>query len=534
MSGVDAVELAVFQSAMHSIAEEMGAALRRTAISPNIKERRDYSCAVFDAEHRVIAMGDHMPVHLGSMPMSVEAAVMALRMERGDIAILNDPYAGGTHLPDITMVMPVFCEGKDEASFFVAARAHHADVGGMFAGSMGPAREIFQEGLRIAPVKLVRGGVVDEGLMAMVLLNVRTPAEREGDLAAQIGACRVGEQRLLQLVERYGVARLGVLGQALLDYSERLVRAELRTLPSGTFEADDFLDDDGVTDEQVRIAVKLRVDADAGEMEIDFAGTSGQVQGSVNAVRAITLSACFYVLRCLLGEDAPATAGILRPLILRTEAGSVVDALPPRAVAGGNVETSQRIVDTLLRALALAAPERVPAASAGTMSNLTIGGVDARTGSVFTYYETTAGGMGASAAGDGLSGVQTHMTNSLNTPVEALEFAYPLRMRRYGYRRGSGGEGMHRGGDGLVKELEMLCDAEVTLLADRRTTRPYGLDGGGEGAAGRAALREGDDERELRGKCSARVKGGAVLRLETPGGGGWGSCADDRSSEGRG
>jgi N-methylhydantoinase B len=520
MSGVDAVELAVFQSAMHSIAEEMGAALRRTAISPNIKERQDYSCAVFDAAHRVIAMGDHMPVHLGSMPMSVEAAVSALRLERGDVAILNDPYAGGTHLPDITMVMPVFCEGKDEASFFVAARAHHADVGGMFAGSMGPAREIFQEGLRIPPVKLVRGGVVDEGLMAMVLLNVRTPQEREGDLAAQIGACRVGEQRLLGLVERYGVERLGVLGEELLDYSERLVKAELRMLPSGTYEAEDFLDDDGVTDERIRIAVKISVDA--GAMTVDFAGTSRQVAGSVNAVRAITLSACFYVLRCLLGEDAPATAGILRPLTLVTEEGSVVDARPPAAVAGGNVETSQRIVDTLLRALAKAAPERVPAASAGTMSNLTIGGVDARTGSAFTYYETTAGGMGASAAGDGLSGVQTHMTNSLNTPVEALEFAYPLRMRRYGYRRGSGGEGMHRGGDGLVKEVEMLCDAEVTLLADRRMVRPYGLEGGAEGAAGRAVLREGDEERELRGKCSARVKRGAVLRLETPGGGGWG------------
>jgi N-methylhydantoinase B len=520
MSGVDAVELAVFQSAMHSIAEEMGAALRRTAISPNIKERRDYSCAVFDAEHRVIAMGDHMPVHLGSMPMSVEAAVSALRLERGDVAILNDPYAGGTHLPDITMVMPVFCEGKDEASFFVAARAHHADVGGMFAGSMGPAREIFQEGLRIPPVKLVRGGVVDEGLMAMVLLNVRTPQEREGDLAAQIGACRVGEQRLLGLVERHGVERLGVLGEELLDYSERLVKAELRMLPSGTYEAEDFLDDDGVTDERIRIAVKISVDA--GAMTVDFAGTSRQVAGSVNAVRAITLSACFYVLRCLLGEDAPATAGILRPLTLVTEEGSVVDARPPAAVAGGNVETSQRIVDTLLRALAKAAPERVPAASAGTMSNLTIGGVDARTGSAFTYYETTAGGMGASAAGDGLSGVQTHMTNSLNTPVEALEFAYPLRMRRYGYRRGSGGEGMHRGGDGLVKEVEMLCDAEVTLLADRRMVRPYGLEGGAEGAAGRAVLREGDEERELRGKCSSRVKRGAVLRLETPGGGGWG------------
>jgi N-methylhydantoinase B len=526
MSVVDAVEMAVFQSAMHSIAEEMGAALRRTAISPNIKERRDYSCAVFDAEHRVIAMGDHMPVHLGSMPMSVEAAVRALKFERGDVAILNDPYAGGTHLPDITMVMPVFCEGETVASFYVAARAHHADVGGMFAGSMGPAREIFQEGLRIPPMKLVRDGVVDEGLMAMLLLNVRTPLERKGDLAAQIGACRVGEQRLLGLVERYGFARLRVFGEELLNYSERLVRAELKTLPSGTFEAEDFLDDDGVTDERIRIAVTLSVDAVAGEIAIDFAGTAGQVAGSVNAVRAITLSACFYVLRCLLREDAPATAGILRPLTLRTELGSVVDALPPRAVTGGNVETSQRIVDTLLRALAKAAPERVSAASAGTMSNLSIGGVDARTGSVFAYYETTAGGMGASAWSDGLSGVQTHMTNSLNTPVEALEFAYPLRMRRYGYRQGSGGEGKHRGGDGLVKELEILCDAEVTLLADRRVTRPYGLSGGGEGAAGLALLREGEEERVLLGKCSVRVKRGEVLRLETPGGGGWGGTIE--------
>ncbi len=527
MSAVDAVELAVFQSAMHSIAEEMGAALRRTAISPNIKERRDYSCAVFDAEHRVIAMGDHMPVHLGSMPMSVEAAVRTLQLERGDVAILNDPYAGGTHLPDITMVMPVFCEGVEEASFFVAARAHHADVGGMFAGSMGPAREIFQEGLRIPPVRLVRGGEIDRDLLRLVLLNVRTPAEREGDLAAQIGACKVGEQRLLQLVERYGVVRLHSLGEELLNYSERLVRAELRRLPSGEFEAEDWLDDDGVSDAPVRIAVKLVVDAAAGAIAIDFAGTSAQVAGSVNAVRAITLSACFYVLRCLLGEDAPATAGILRPLTLNAPEGSAVNAKPPAAVAGGNVETSQRIVDTLLRALAKAAPERVPAASAGTMSNLTIGGVDARTGAVFTYYETTAGGMGASAAGDGLSGVQTHMTNSLNTPVEALEFAYPLRMRRYGYRRGSGGAGIHRGGDGLVKELEILCDAEVTLLADRRRFRPYGLEDGEQGSAGSARIVEVEVERELSGKCSARMKAGAVLRLETPGGGGWGSAKRD-------
>jgi len=523
MSAADAVELAVFQSAMHSIAEEMGAALRRTAISPNIKERRDYSCAVFDGQHRVIAMGDHMPVHLGSMPMSVEAAVTTLRLERGDVAILNDPYAGGTHLPDITMVMAVFCEGGEEASFFVAARAHHADVGGMFAGSMGPARDIFQEGLRIPPVRLVRGGEIDRDLLAMVLLNVRTPVEREGDLAAQVGACKVGEQRLLQLVERYGVARLEVLGEELLNYSERLVRAELGTLPSGEFEAEDWLDDDGVTETPIRIAVKLVIDAEAGSIAVDFAGTSAQVAGSVNAVRSITLSACFYVLRCLLEEDAPATAGILRPLILHLPEGSVVNAKPPAAVAGGNVETSQRIVDALLRALAKAAPERVPAASAGTMSNLTIGGVDARTGEVFTYYETTAGGMGASAAGKGLSGVQTHMTNSLNTPIEALEFSYPLRMRRYGYRRGSGGDGLNRGGDGLVKEVEILCDAEVTLLADRRRFRPYGLERGEDGACGRAALADGGAEKELAGKCSARVKAGAVLRLETPGGGGWGS-----------
>jgi N-methylhydantoinase B len=520
MSAVDAVELAVFQSAMHSIAEEMGAALRRTAISPNIKERRDYSCAVFDAAHRVIAMGDHMPVHLGSMPMSVEAAVSVLQLGRGDIAILNDPYAGGTHLPDITMVMPVFCEGAGEASFYVAARAHHADVGGMYPGSMGPAREIFQEGIRIPPVRLVRGGKTDADLMSWLLLNVRTPAEREGDLAAQIGACRVGEQRLLQLVERYGTARLAEMGEELLAYSERLVRAELKTLPSGVYEAEDWLDDDGVSTEPVRIAVQLTIDAAAGAVAVDFTGTSPQVQGSINAVRAITLSACFYMLRCLLGEEAPATAGILRPLTLDAPEGSVVNARPPAAVAGGNVECSQRIVDTLLRALAQAAPERVPAASAGTMSNLTIGGVDERNGAVFTYYETTAGGMGAGAAKDGVSGVQTHMTNSLNTPVEALEFAYPLRMRRYGYRRGSGGKGRHRGGDGLVKELELLAAAEVTLLADRRRTGPYGLQGGEDGAVGRACV-VGTGE-DLPGKVSVRLHKGDVLRLETPGGGGWG------------
>jgi len=521
---VDAVELAIFRSAMHSVAEEMGAALRRTALSPNIKERRDYSCAVFDHEARVIAMGDHMPVHLGSMPMSVEAAVARVEFAPGDIAVLNDPYAGGTHLPDITMVLPVFLSGGKKPAFYVAARAHHADVGGMFPGSMGPAREIYAEGLRIPPVRIVRGGVVDREMLGLILNNVRTPEEREGDLAAQMGACRVGGQRMLELVEKYGEAQLRALAEELLDYSERLVRAELRRMPAGEFAAEDWLDEDGAGSGPIRIAVTMRIDPEQGAMVVDFAGSSAQVTGSVNAVRAITLSACFYVLRCLLQKDAPATAGILRPLTLVTEARTIVDARPPAPVAGGNVETSQRIVDVLMRTLAAAVPERVPSASAGTMSNVTVGGVDPRNGAAYAYYETAAGGMGARPGMDGISGVHTHMTNSLNTPVEALEYAYPFRVRQYGYRRGSGGAGKFRGGDGLVREIELLAPAQVTLLADRRRFRPWALNGGGEGAAGRAVWTRAatGEQVELEGKCSVRAEAGDLLRIETPGGGGWG------------
>jgi N-methylhydantoinase B len=528
----DPVELAIFQCAVHSIAEEMGAALRRTAFSPNIKERRDYSCAVFDGRGRAIAMGDHMPVHLGSMPMSVQAAIAAIEFAPGDIAILNDPYAGGTHLPDITMVLPVFLEGGNAPAFYVANRAHHADVGGKFAGSMGPATTIEDEGIRIAPVRIVRGGAVDREVLDWILRSVRTPQEREGDLDAQMGACRVGEQRVLQLAAKFGMEKLAAWGEELLDYSERLVRAELKKMPAGEYDADDWLDDDGVTDEPRRIAVRLKIDPEAGAIDVDFAGSSAQVAGAVNAVRAITLSACFYVLRCLLPEDAPATEGILRPLTLHTPEGSIVNARPPAAVAGGNVETSQRIVDVLMRALAKAVPERVPAASAGTMSNVTIGRIDRRaiggagegTGEAFAYYETAAGGMGARPGMDGISGVHTHMTNSLNTPVEALEYAYPFRVRRYAYRDGSGGEGKFRGGDGLIREVELLTDAEVTLLADRRKFRPYGLAGGGDGAPGRATVVKADsgEEIELPGKCSRELKKGDVLRIETPGGGGFG------------
>jgi N-methylhydantoinase B len=528
----DPIELAVFQNAMHSIAEEMGAALRRTAVSPNIKERRDYSCAVFDRQARVIAMGDHMPVHLGSMPMSVQAAIESLALEIGDVAILNDPYAGGTHLPDITMVMPVYAPNATGPAFYVAARAHHSDVGGMFPGSMGPARDIFQEGIRIPPVRFARAGEIQQDLLSLILLNVRAPREREGDLAAQIGACRIGEQRLLQILHQYSPAHIQQLCNELLDYSERLVRAELRSLPAGEYFAEDFLDDDGCGSSPIRIRVALQIDPMAEAISIDFTGSSPQVQGSLNAVRAITLSACFYVLRCLLADTAPATAGILRPLKLITQPNSVVDARPPAAVAGGNVETSQRIVDTILLALSKAAPSRIPAASAGTMSNLTIGGLDHRTERPFTYYETTAGGMGARPTADGVSGVQTHMTNSLNTPIEALEFAYPVRMIRYAYRHHSGGDGLYRGGDGLIREFQLLADANVTLLADRRDRGPYGLSGGEVGSVGSAtAALPGELPTALPGKSSQHLPAGTILRLETPGGGGWG--APTRSSPDR-
>ncbi len=519
----DPIELAIFQNSMHSIAEEMGAALRRTAISPNIKERRDYSCAVFASQQRVIAMGDHMPVHLGAMPMSVKAVVETLNLQEGDMAILNDPYAGGTHLPDITLVLPIFMAGSARPAFYAASRAHHADVGGMYAGSMGPAQEIYQEGLRIPPVLLMRAGQMERSVLAILLANVRTPEEREGDLAAQIGACHVGERSIQEVVAKYGLNKVQALTEELIAYSERLTRAELRKMPAGVYDAEDFLDNDGVTDDLIRIAVSIRLDPQQGAAEIDFSGSSPQVRGSVNAVYPITYSACFYMLRCLLGDAAPATSGIMNPVTLRTPERSIVDAKLPAPVAGGNVEASQRITDVLLRALAKAAPDRVPAASYGTMSNLTIGGVDPRTQAPFTYYETTAGGMGARPGMDGIDGIHCHMTNSLNTPIEALEYAYPFRVRSYSYRRGSGGQGQFRGGDGLIREIELLAPSQVTLLCDRRKLHPYGLAGGEGGAYGRAALLATDGtSTELPGKTTLQARQNDIIRMETPGGGGWG------------
>lgn len=523
VAGPDPIELAIFKNALHSIAEEMGTTLRRTSFSPNIKERRDYSSALFDHDGRVIAMGDDMPVHLGSMAMSVEAVLRSIRFDPGDIAILNDPFAGGTHLPDITMVAPVYIGRAKHPAFYVANRAHHADVGGSSPGSMGLCREIYQEGIRIPPLKIMTRGTIVQDILALILDNVRTPRERGGDLTAQIGACRIGEQRLGELVAKYGYARVARNAADLLDYSERLMRAELKRLPEGQFSAEDFLDDDGITDRPVRIRVTIRLDSKRASAHVDFSGSDPQVEGSVNAVYAIAYSATFYAFRCLLPEDAAHTAGLMRAVELTIPEGTVVNARPPAAVAGGNVETSQRIVDVLLRALAQLAPTRVPAASSGTMNNLTIGGTDPRNGHPFAYYETIAGGMGARPDRDGASGVHTHMTNSLNTPIEALEYAYPLRVTSYRYRLNSGGTGKFRGGDGLLREIELLAPAQVTMLADRRRIAPYGLMGGASGAPGRTTLLRNGHATELPGKFTQTVPSGAVLRIETPGGGGWGT-----------
>src|SRR6202050_3171482 len=526
----DPIELEIFKNLYHSIAEEMGAALRRTAFSPNIKERRDYSCAVFDNAGEVIAMGDHMPVHLGSMPMSVRAAISACEMAPGDVVILNDPFRGGTHLPDITLVAPVYVRplrrpGRASPDFYVASRAHHADVGGTFAGSMGLCREIYQEGLRIPPVRLVRAGVMDPDVLALLLNNVRTPQESEADFGAAIAPCHTGAERLREVCARYGIVRARRAAQELLQYSEELMRAFLLRVPAGAYRAEDFLDDDAISEKPVKIVVTVSVGGRVSSptVTVDFTGSDPQVEGSINAVEAITYSACFYVFRCLLADDVPATSGLMRPIRVIAPEGTVVNALPPAAVAGGNVETSQRIVDVLLRALAQAIPDRIPAAASGTMNNLTIGGTDPRTGQPFAYYETIAGGMGARPGKTGVSGVHTHMTNSLNTPAEALEYAYPLRIRRYSLRSGSGGAGAHRGGDGIIREIEVLTDCEVTLLADRRARGPWGLAGGEAGAPGKAiVIRSGGAVEEMPGKFSTRLRKGERIRIESPGGGGWG------------
>jgi N-methylhydantoinase B len=478
----------------------------------------------------MIAQAAHIPVHLGAMPASVRATLDAFdRWAPGDLVVLNDPYLGGTHLPDITMVSPVFVDGQDGPAFFAASRAHHADVGGMAPGSMSLATEIYQEGLIIPPVKMVEQGEANQAVLDIILRNVRTPVERRGDLAAQMAAHRVGEQRLRAIVGRYGIEETLHYARALLRYAERLMRAAIAQIPVGIYPFADELDDDGITSRplpstgessgpQIRVAVTVQ----GGEMTVDFTGSSHAVAGPLNAVRAITESATWYVARCLAGPDVPVNSGTFTPIRVIVPRGSLLDADPPHAVAGGNVETSQRIVDAVLGALAQALPDQIPAASLGTMNNLTVGGYDPERGRPFAYYETVGGGAGAGPNGAGLSGVHVHMTNTLNTPVEAVEYAYPLRVRRYSLRHGSGGEGHHRGGDGLVRDLEFLCPATVTILSERRRKTPYGLQGGGPAKPGRNLLVRQEHTQDLPGKVELEVQAGDILSMRTPGGGGWG------------
>lgn len=531
----DPTTLEIYRALYTSVAEGMGTALRRTSFSPNIKERRDYSCAVFDQDGRVIAQGDHMPVHLGSMPMAVAAALSEVEIGPGDVIALNDPFAGGTHLPDVTLVAGVFAEkakGKRQKSargkastprclFYVANRAHHADIGGAIPGSMGLATDIYGEGVRIPPISIVRGGELCDDVMKLILANVRSSNERRADFEAQIGSLKTGASRLLEIVEGRGAKEAREYAAHLIGYSARMMCHAITAIPDGSYKASDALDDDGISAGEIPIRVRVTIKGDRAR--VDFTGTARQVSGAVNAVEAITASAVSYVFRCLVGGDIPASAGLMDPIEVIAPQGTVVNAAHPASVAGGNVETSQRIVDVVFKALAKAIPDRIPAASQGTMNNLTIGGIDPRTGAEFSYYETVAGGMGARPAQDGMNATHTHMTNSLNTPAEALEYAYPLRVRQYRIRHGSGGKGKHKGGDGSIREIETLAHARMSLLSDRRRRAPYGLHGGADGEVGRAWIIRCDGrEEKLTSKGSWDLEPGDRVRIETPSGGGFG------------
>jgi N-methylhydantoinase B len=488
--------LEVFKNLLAGVADEMGVVLGRSAYSVNIKERKDYSCAVFDGRGRMIAQAAHIPVHLGSMPLSVQAAIRAVRFRPDDLIVVNDPYRGGTHLPDVTFVRPVFAGKRLE--FFTACRAHYSDIGGMAPGSMPVSTDLYQEGFVLPPVRLT------PEVRALLLANVRNPREVEGDVAAQEACCETGARRLLELLSRYG-AELRRYTGALQDYARRRMVAAIRKIPRGRFTFADVLDDDGIVDRPIRIRVAVERRGD--RVRVDFAGTDAQVAGNVNSVYAVTLSSVLYCFRCLVPDDIPLNAGAAEPIDVVAPEGTVVNARPPAAVTAGNVETSQRIVDVVFGALRKAMPGVIPAASQGTMNNFSFGG------NGFAYYETIAGGMGARPGIDGVSGVHTHMTNTLNTPIEAMEHAYPVRVTEYRLRSGSGGRGRFRGGDGIVKEVEFLAPAQVSIVSDRRKTAPYGSP---PGRRGRNRL----NGRPLPGKVNFRVKAGDRVRIETPGGGG--------------
>jgi N-methylhydantoinase B len=515
----DVIEVEVFNKLFASIAEEMGIILAKSAFSPNIKERRDFSCAIFDSRGELVAQAAHIPVHLGAMTMTVKHALTVHAFAPGDLMILNDPFNGGSHLPDITLIAPV-CNETAEVLFYVANRAHHADVGGRMPGSMGMISDPAEEGILIPPTLLYRRGVRHTSFTEHFLSLVRNPVERQGDLRAQTAALYRGQARLLALADKYGMHHLLAVLTRLFDYAERLMRSAIGTIPDGSYSFVDYLDDDGVRRVPLPIGVRLTVDGE--QAMVDFSQCAQQVPSPLNTVQSVTRSAVFYVFQCLVGDGYPINQGSYRPLTVITRPGTLLDATPPAPVAAGNVETSQRIVDVLLGALAMAVPNRIPAASCGSMNNIAIGSLGPGSKDPFTYYETIGGGMGGRPDRDGLGGIHTHMTNTLNTPIEALEHAYPLQVERYGLRRNSGGPGLHRGGDGIVRAYRFLDQAHVSLLTERRRLSPYGLAGGHDGRRGENVLIRDGRHTRLAGKINFIARPGDKLVLKTPSGGGWG------------
>jgi N-methylhydantoinase B len=518
-----ALELTIFNKLFAAVAEEMGIVLRRSAFSPNIKERRDYSCAICTAAGELLAQAAHIPVHLGALPRTMQRLLPEFRLAPGDVLLLNDPYRGGTHLPDLTLIAPVYLEGH--LAFYLVNRAHHADVGGALPGSMPLARDLHEEGVIIEPTYLFHQGKLDDIFLKGLLARMRAPAERRGDLAAQLAALHRGQERLPALAARYGLDQLLAMSRALLDYSQRAMQDLIGAIPDGRYEFTDWLDDDGNGHQD--LAVRLTLTITGNRATADFRETADQAAGGVNAVPAVVEAAVYYVFLTLLSEDYPINQGCFAPLTVLTRPGSLLEPYFPAPVAAGNVETSQRLVDVVLGALAQALPEVIPAASQGTMNNLAFGGRDPEGGREFTYYETIAGGMGGRPGQPGLSGVHTHMTNTRNTPVEVLEHDYPVLVTRYAFRDGSGGTGRYPGGEGLVRDWQFLRDVTVSLLSERRRHRPYGLHGGGPGASGKNALLTPEGEKTLPGKINLTLPAGSRLSIRTPGGGGWGRAEAD-------
>jgi N-methylhydantoinase B len=521
---VDPVTLEVVRNAFASVADEMSANLIRTSYSPNIKEREDASSAVFDGQGRMLAQAENIPVHLGAMPHSVRAVVDALALEPGDTAIHNSPFSGGAHLPDITFVSPVFIDGELVA--YVANRAHHADVGGGQAGSVAAdATSIFGEGIQIPPVKLFAGGEVVEGVLALLLENVRTPAEREGDLRAQQAANETGRRRFTELVEKHGRDLVRTVTDRVLDYSERRMRDEVGDLADGTSAFRDVLDSDGAGATDVTIEATVTVEGT--DIDVDFAGSATQVDGAVNAPLAVTTSATYYALRAVTDPSIPPNRGCYRPFSISAPAGTVVNADKPAAVVGGNLETAQRVVDVVLGAMARGDVRPMAAAANGSMNNVTFGSADPGLDEPYTFYETIGGGYGGRPARDGVDGIHAHMTNTRNTPVEALELAYPLRVERYELRPETGGAGEYRGGLGIRRDIRVLDHgAAFSLLADRRRHGPYGLDGGQPGATGDDRVVVNGDGRSIAGKTALDLDAGDLVSIRTPGGGGFGPPAE--------